>query len=157
MTTLTLPPVTPAFARAVRELAHQVGWRNVARRIAYGPVKDESVAEFPTTHDRRWPRPKNGYSRTRNQFGHKDNYGLPGPNPPRNKAGGFKCAAPGGYEREWGDLIGTGTFRRYSEGKRKPGAKPISITLMQDKEEELRQKRADGHTTAVRKERTRCK
>ena len=39
--TITLPPVTPAFQQAVRELAMQVGWRNVAKRIAYGPVRNQ--------------------------------------------------------------------------------------------------------------------
>jgi hypothetical protein len=42
--TITLPPVTPAFQQAVRELAMQVGWRNVAKRIAYGPTQNEPVA-----------------------------------------------------------------------------------------------------------------
>ena len=42
--TITLPPVTPAFRDAVRELAYQVGWRNAAKAIAYGPVLAETVA-----------------------------------------------------------------------------------------------------------------
>jgi hypothetical protein len=45
--TITLPPVTPAFRDAVRELAMQVGWRNVAKRIAYGPVLDIQAPASP--------------------------------------------------------------------------------------------------------------
>jgi hypothetical protein len=89
MTTCTLPPVTPAFQAAVRALAMEVGYRNACKAIIYGPTQSAPVAvvhvQMPT--------------RTRNQFGHKDKYGLPGPNPPRNKAGGFTCPTPGGYER----------------------------------------------------------
>jgi hypothetical protein len=88
MTTTTLPPVTPAFRDAVRELAMQIGWRNVAKRIAYGPT--ETVV------------PSNGNGRKSKRLAparFKDNHDLPGPNPPRNKAGGFTCPAPGGYER----------------------------------------------------------
>jgi hypothetical protein len=44
--TITLPPVTPAFRDAVRELAMQIGWRNTCKAIAYGPVKSEAVAAF---------------------------------------------------------------------------------------------------------------
>jgi hypothetical protein len=44
--TVSLPPVTPAFARAVRELAMQIGWRNVAKSIAYGPTQNETVAPY---------------------------------------------------------------------------------------------------------------
>ena len=89
--TITLPPVTPAFQQAVRELAMQVGYRNACKRIIYGPTQNEPVA----------PSNGNGHkpTRTRNQWGYKDNYHLPGPNPPRNKAGGFTCPKPGGYER----------------------------------------------------------
>jgi hypothetical protein len=29
-----------------------------------------------------------------------DTSGLPGPTPGRNKAGGYKCPSPGGYQRE---------------------------------------------------------
>lgn len=35
---LTLPPVTPEFQRIVCALGCQLGWRNVAKAIAYGPV-----------------------------------------------------------------------------------------------------------------------
>jgi hypothetical protein len=128
MTTITLPPVTPAFRDAVRELAMQVGWRNVAKRIAYGPVKSETVAAFAPSG--------NGHKPKRTRFyGDKDyKYGLPGPNPSRNKAGGFKCPPPGGYEREWGDLVGCGTFTLYSQGARKPGTQRVSINTMQDRE-----------------------
>lgn len=38
MTTITLPPVTPAFRDAVHALGCQIGWRNVAKMIAYGPT-----------------------------------------------------------------------------------------------------------------------
>jgi len=51
--TITLPPVTPAFRDAVRTLGCQLGWKRVARMIAYGPVtvahpacESESVARF---------------------------------------------------------------------------------------------------------------
>ncbi len=36
--TLTLPPVTPEFQRIVRTLGCEIGWKNVARRIAFGPT-----------------------------------------------------------------------------------------------------------------------
>ena len=76
-------------------------------------------------------------------YGDKDyRYGLPGPNPPRNKAGGFKCALPGGYQREWGDLIGVGTYRMVTQGHRKPGVKGVSVTLMQDRDAEITRKLA---------------
>jgi hypothetical protein len=62
MTTITLPPVTPAFRDAVRELAMQVGWRNVSKRIAYGPVKSETVAAFaPSGNGHK----RNGYSKVK--------------------------------------------------------------------------------------------
>ena len=31
---------------------------------------------------------------------------------PRNPAGGLKAPLPGGYERQWGKLIGVGTWGR---------------------------------------------
>jgi len=45
----TLPPVTPAFRDAVRQLAREVGWRNTAKAIAYGPVA-ETVAASKNGH-----------------------------------------------------------------------------------------------------------
>ena len=47
--TITLPPVTPAFRDAVRELAMQIGWRNVAKSIAYGPVRGNGNGHKPQT------------------------------------------------------------------------------------------------------------
>jgi len=123
--TITLPPVTPAFRDAVRELAMQIGWRNTCKAIAYGPVKSEAVAAFAPNG--------NGHKPKRTRF-YGDKYDLPGPNPPRNKAGGFKCPLPGGYEREWGNLVGCGTFNPYSRGARKPGTQAVSINTMQDRE-----------------------
>ena len=43
----------------------------------------------------------------------KSNYGLPGPNPPRNASGGFKVTGLGAYERLSGSAFGCagGTVR----------------------------------------------
>ena len=40
--TVTLPPVTPSFQAAVRALGCQLGWKNVAKMIAYGPTVEST-------------------------------------------------------------------------------------------------------------------
>jgi hypothetical protein len=91
--TLSLPPVTPDFQRIVRALGCELGWKNVAKMIAFGPT----APMHPAVQTEHYEPPK--ATRTRNTFGHKDNYlGLPGPNPPRNKAGGFKVVGLGAYK-----------------------------------------------------------
>ena len=108
-TALRLPPVTPAFQAAVRELAMQVGWRNVAKRIAYGPTQNEPVA--PSNGNGRKPNEDRVYAEAERVAGYiirnkeeqrraarhrateasqatrrngRPSYGLPGPNPSRN-------------------------------------------------------------------------
>ena len=122
--TISLPPVTPAFQQAVRELAMQVGYRNACKRIIYGPTQNEPVA--PSNGNGRKPDEDRVYAEAERMAGYiirnkeeqrraarhrateasqatrrngRPSYGLPGPNPSRNKAGGFTCPKPGGYER----------------------------------------------------------
>ena len=42
---LTLPPVTPEFQRIVRALGCELGWKRVARMIAYGPTTQQRRTE----------------------------------------------------------------------------------------------------------------
>ena len=47
-----LPPVTPAFADAVYRLAMQVGWRNCAKRIAFGATVEGPAVVSGNGHKR---------------------------------------------------------------------------------------------------------
>jgi hypothetical protein len=132
MTTTTLPPVTAAFRDAVRELAMQIGWRNVAKSIAYGPVLAETVAASKNGH-------KGNGQRMVAPWQVADALLFPKriPGIKRNARGGLACAPPGGYQREWGDLVGVGTFSMLTQKCRKPNAPKIDINAMLDKEAEL--------------------
>src|SRR3990170_3842954 len=44
---VTLPPVSAGFQQAVRELGRQIGWRNVGKLIAFGPVRGQHKVPTP--------------------------------------------------------------------------------------------------------------
>jgi hypothetical protein len=132
MTTTTLPPVTAAFRDAVRELAMQIGWRNVAKSIAYGPVLAETVAASKNGH-------KGNGQRMAAPWQAADALLFPKhiPGIKRNARGGLACAPPGGYQREWGDLIGVGTCRMVTQGHRKPGPTSLAVGIALEREAKL--------------------
>lgn len=67
----------------------------------------------------RLPKNGNGHKPVRRSgVGH--DWGLPGSNPPRNAAGGWSVPNPGGYERQWGKLIGVGIYGWGYRGKVTP-------------------------------------
>jgi hypothetical protein len=132
MTTATLPPVTPAFRDAVRALAQEIGYRNVCKRIIYGSVLDVQT-----------PRNRNGHKPNTQRmvapWQAADALLFPKhiPGIKRNARGGLACAPPGGYQREWGDLIGVGTCRMVTQGHRKPGPTSLAVGIALEREAKL--------------------
>lgn len=101
MTTQTLPPISASLQTAIRAYGLANGWKNCARELAYGPVTEAT------------PGPTYSAPPKARRNGHKDNGAFPHiPGIGRNAAGGFKCSKPGGYEREWGHLMGIGIYKK---------------------------------------------
>ncbi|MFQ5878773.1 MAG: hypothetical protein ACE5IZ_01160 [Dehalococcoidia bacterium] len=44
-TVVTLPPISPQLQTAIRQLGLRIGWKNVARRLAFGPTTETAKRE----------------------------------------------------------------------------------------------------------------